>query len=42
MGHKNPQETMYYLHVATNIIPVLKEKAKGFEDIIGGVLYAEE
>lgn len=42
MGHKNPQETMYYLHMAVNIIPELREKAKGFEDVIGGVLYGEE
>jgi len=42
MGHKNPQETMYYLHMAVNIIPELRAKAKGFEDVIGGVLYAEE
>ena len=42
MGHKNPQETMYYLHMVINIIPELREKAKGFEDVIGGVLYAEE
>jgi integrase len=42
MGHKNPQETMYYLHMVVNIIPELKAKAKGFEDIIGGVVYAEE
>ena len=42
MGHKNPQETMYYLHMAVNIIPVLREKAAGFEDVIGGVVYAEE
>jgi len=42
MGHKSPQETMYYLHMAVNIIPELREKAKGFEDVIGGVLYAEE
>lgn len=42
MGHKNPQETMYYLHMVVNIIPELREKAIGFEDVIGGVLYAEE
>ena len=42
MGHKNPQETMYYLHMTVNIIPELRAKAKGFEDVIGGVLYAEE
>lgn len=42
MGHKDPQETMYYLHMAVNIIPELRDKAKGFEEAIGGVLYAEE
>ena len=42
MGHKNPQETMYYLHMAVNIIPELRAKAEGFEDVIGGVVYAEE
>lgn len=42
MGHKNPQETMYYLHMAVNIIPELRKKAQGFEDAIGGVVYAEE
>lgn len=42
MGHKSPQETMYYLHMSVNIIPELREKAKGFEEVIGGVLYAEE
>ena len=42
MGHKDPQETMYYLHMAVNIIPELREKASGFEDVIGGVLYVEE
>ena len=42
MGHKNPQETMYYLHMTAAIIPELRKKAKGFEDVIGGVLYVEE
>jgi len=42
MGHKNPKETMYYLHMAINLVPLLREKAKGFEDVMGGVLYAEE
>jgi len=42
MGHKNPQETMYYLHMVTNIIPELRAKAKGFEDVMGGVLHVEE
>lgn len=42
MGHKNPQETMYYLHMAVNIIPELRAKAEGFEAVIGGVVYAEE
>jgi integrase len=42
MGHKSPQETMYYLHMAVTIIPDLRKKAAGFEDVIGGVLYAEE
>lgn len=42
MGHTSPQETMYYLHMAVNIIPELRARAKGFEDIIGGVFYAEE
>ena len=42
MGHKNPRETMYYLHMAVNIIPELRAKAKGFEAVIGGVLHAEE
>jgi hypothetical protein len=42
MGHTNPQETMYYLHMVINIIPELRAKAKRFEDIIGGVFRAEE
>jgi len=42
MGHKNPQETLYYLHMVVNVIPVLREKASGFEDVIGGVRYVEE
>jgi integrase len=42
MGHTRPHETMYYLHMAVNIIPELRAKAKGFEDIIGGVFHAEE
>jgi integrase len=42
MGHKSPQETMYYLHMVVNIIPELREKASGFEDVIGGVRYVEE
>lgn len=42
MGHKDPQETMYYLHMSVNIIPALREKAVGFENIIGGMVYAEE
>jgi len=42
MGHKNPQETMYYLHMTAAVIPELRKKAKEFEDVIGGVLYAEE
>ena len=42
MGHKSLQDTMYYLHMVVNIIPELRGKAKGFEDVIGGVVYAEE
>jgi len=42
MGHKNPQETMYYPHMAVNIIPELREKAKEFDDVIGGVAHVEE
>ena len=42
MGHKSPHETMYYLHMVINIMPELREKAKGFEDVIGGVSYVEE
>ena len=42
MGHKNPQETMYYLHMVVNIVPELRSNAKGFEDVIGGVLHVEE
>jgi len=42
MGHQSPKETMYYLHMVVNIIPELKAKAKGFEDVIGGVFRAEE
>lgn len=42
MGHSKPQETMHYLHMAVNIIPELRAKAKGLEDVIGGVLHAEE
>jgi integrase len=42
MGHANPQETMYYLHMVINIIPELRAKAKGFEDVIGGMVRAEE
>ena len=42
MGHKSPQETMYYLHMVINVIPELRKKSKGFEDVIGGVYYAEE
>ena len=42
MGHKNPQETMYYLHMVVNIIPELRAKAGGLETVIGGVFYVEE
>jgi integrase len=42
MGHTKPQETMYYLHMAVNVIPELRKNAAGFEEIIGGVLHAEE
>jgi integrase len=42
MGHSKPQETMYYLHMAVSVVPELRMKAAGFEDIIGGVLYAED
>ena len=42
MGHKSPQETLYYLHMTVNIIPELRARAKGLEDVIGGVVYAEE
>jgi site-specific recombinase XerD len=42
MGHSKPQETMYYLHMVVNIIPELRAKAKGLDDVIGGVFYAEE
>jgi hypothetical protein len=33
---------MYYLHMVVNVIPELREKASGFEDVIGGVRHAEE
>jgi len=42
MGHKSPKETMYYLHMVINVIPELRKKAKGFDDVIGGVLHVEE
>lgn len=42
MGHKKTQETMYYLHMVVNVMPELRQKAKGLDDVIGGVLYAEE
>jgi len=42
MGHKNPQETMYYLHMTASIASELREKAKGFDDVIGGQFYVEE
>jgi len=42
MGHKSPQETMCYLHMTVNIIPELRAKATGLEDVIGGVFHAEE
>jgi len=42
MGHTSPQETLYYLHMVANIIPELRARAKGFEDVIGGVFHAEE
>jgi integrase len=33
MGHSCPQNTMYYLHMAVNLVPEIRKMAKGYEDI---------
>jgi integrase/recombinase XerD len=42
MGHRSPQNTMYYLHMTVNLVPEIRKKAKGFEDILNGVAYVED
>ena len=42
MGHSCPQNTMYYLHMAVNIVPEIRKMAKEYEHIINGVAYVEE
>lgn len=42
MGHKNPQETMYYLHMTVNLMPELRKNSKELEEVIGGVPHVEE
>lgn len=42
MGHSCPQNTMYYLHMVVNLVPEIREMAKGYEDILNGVAYVEE
>lgn len=42
MGHSCPQNTMYYLHMAVNLVSEIKEMAQGYEDILNGVAYVEE
>lgn len=42
MGHACPQNTMYYLHMAVNLVPEIRKMAKGYEDILNGVAYVEE
>ena len=42
MGHSCPQSTMYYLHMAVNLVPEIRKMAKGYEDILNGVAYVEE
>ena len=42
MGHSCPQNTMYYLHMAVNLVPEIRKMAKGYEDILNGVAYVEE
>jgi integrase len=42
MGHRTPQETMYYLHLSVNLAHEIRENADGFEDVMGGVWHVEE
>lgn len=42
MGHSCPQNTMYYLHMAVNLVPEIRKMTKGYEDILNGVAYVEE
>lgn len=42
MGHSCPQNTMYYLHMAVNLVSEIRKMTKGYEDILNGVAYVEE
>lgn len=42
MGHKGPQETLYYLHAVPNIAEVLREMGSALNDVIGGVCHVED
>lgn len=41
MGHKNSQNTMYYLHITSQLFPVYSEKLRLLEEGVG-VMYAED
>jgi integrase len=41
MGHKGPQETLYYLHAIPNIAGILREMGSGLNDVIGGVRHVQ-
>lgn len=41
MGHKHIRYTLYYLHIASQLFPVYREKLNALEKGIG-VVYAEE
>lgn len=41
MGHSSPQETMYYLHMVSHLLPEYSEKIEGFTEGLG-VIYEED
>jgi integrase len=37
MGHKSPQETLYYLHAIPALAEIVRKMGSGLNDVIGGV-----
>jgi integrase len=42
MGHKSVRGTLYYIHMAEQLMPLVREQGKSIEDVIHGVLRIEE